>query len=186
MTAESLMSRFLSFARPLHLNPEMLDLSKLIESALSGFMQSCPERITLSKLIGENLPMVKGDPALLRQALLNLLINASDELPDGGEIRIRCGRSDKGQSDELFISIADNGPGIDPEIQARIFEPFVTGKPNGTGLGLALVKKIVVMHGGRIEVQSKPGKGARFVIILRFEKETVDSQKEESVFSPAI
>jgi PAS domain S-box-containing protein len=188
MASETLMSRFLSFAKPLHLNPEMIDISKFLDSIMSGFLQSCPDNIKITKHVADALPLLKFDPALLRQAILNLLINAADVLPDGGEIRINSEINDLDHSQEFNISVADNGPGIAPEIQSKLFEPFVTGKPDGTGLGLALVKKIVVMHGGRIEVHSKPGKGTRFMIVLPSEKDNSKSQVESEtvVFSPAI
>jgi PAS domain S-box-containing protein len=166
MAAESLMSRFLSFARPLNLNPEWIDISELINAILGNFSHSNLGKINITRQIDGALSTVQGDKMLLRQALLNLITNACDALPDGGEVCLRATLEEKGKTSDLCISVTDNGAGIDSEIAAKIFEPFISGKPDGTGLGLALVKKIVVMHGGRIEVYSKPGKGAKFTIYL--------------------
>jgi PAS domain S-box-containing protein len=168
VAAENLMSRFLSFARPLYLNLEDVAIKDIIETAIASLGHPRTDAMQISKHIAYDLPTIKGDGPLLRQAVSNLLINACDALPDGGEIAIRAyieAAGAKGE-DSIVISVADNGIGIEPEIAARIFEPFVSGKPDGTGLGLALVKKIVVLHGGRIEVHSKPGKGTRFTIVL--------------------
>jgi PAS domain S-box-containing protein len=166
LAAELLMSRFLSFARPLNLNPEMLDINELAETILENFSHSNTGKIKISKHIESGLPPIQGDRMLLRQALLNLIINACDAMPNGGEVQLRAGLERKDKVSTLHISVTDNGEGINPDLVGKIFEPFVTGKPDGTGLGLALVKKIVVMHGGRIEVHSRPGKGARFTIYL--------------------
>ncbi|OGC90696.1 MAG: hypothetical protein A2W25_00005, partial [candidate division Zixibacteria bacterium RBG_16_53_22] len=166
--AEGLMSRFLSFARPLYLNPEQIDIRDVIESAIA----SCnPHQagIRISTQLMHEIPRIVGDPTLLRQAVSNLMINACEAVGSEGEIRVRA-RLEREDRDPIrsvvVIDVIDNGMGIEPEIESRIFEPFVSGKPHGTGLGLALVKKIVVLHGGRIEVHSKSGKGTRFTIFL--------------------
>jgi PAS domain S-box-containing protein len=166
MAAESLMSRFLSYARPLNFTPEKIDIGLLADAIIDNFSHARVGKINISKQIERDLPVLQGDRMLLRQALLNLIINACDALPDGGEVLVRVGLDTNDKVNSICISVADNGPGIAPELVGKIFEPFVSGKPDGTGLGLALVKKIVVMHGGRIEVHSKPGKGARFTIYL--------------------
>ncbi len=166
MAAESLMSRFLSFARPLNLNPETLDIHYLVETILENFSHSNLGKVKISNIIESGLPSIQGDRMLLRQALLNLIINACDAMPDGGEVLLRAGLERQDTISTIYISVTDNGEGINPELVGKIFEPFITGKPDGTGLGLSLVKKIVVMHGGRIEVHSRPHKGARFTIYL--------------------
>ncbi len=165
-SAESLMSRFLSFARPLIPNREEVDLEVVIESALT-LARPAKNPITFSSHVSSDIPLISGDSSLLRQAISNLIINACEAVGPGGEVRIRAAieKDDRNRS-HVVIDVIDNGMGIAPEIESRIFEPFVSGKPQGTGLGLALVKKIVVLHGGRIEVHSKPGKGTRFTIYL--------------------
>jgi PAS domain S-box-containing protein len=169
--AENLLSRFLNFARPLHLQPEPVEIHKLVKSIASG-----PARVILGKIeiacdLEENIPAINADPALLKQALTNLLINAREAMSDVGEIIIEVryeGKRIESRRDELVISVIDSGTGIDPEIKNKLFEPFFTNKDGGTGLGLAIVKRIVVLHRGRINVQSKPGKGTRITIYLPY------------------
>jgi two-component system nitrogen regulation sensor histidine kinase GlnL len=114
-----------------------------------------------------SLPMAHGDPDQLLQVVLNLLKNASEASPGGGTIRIhsyfehsfRLRRGDgTGQSLPLQVEIIDDGPGLPDKIRADIFDPFVSGRENGTGLGLALVSKIISDHGGWISVASVPGR----------------------------
>ncbi len=189
MAAESLMSRFLSFARPLNLNPEPVDVAELIESLLASFSHQSLAKINITSHLAGGIPNIKGDPMLLRQALLNLVINACDAMPDGGEVRVKAALDDKSAGHLIVISVTDNGIGIEPGFESKIFEPFISGKPDGTGLGLALVKKIVVMHGGRIEVRSRPGKGTKFSIYLPVETPQADYAGKESEalsFTPTI
>jgi len=162
--AENLMSRFLNFARPLNLNLEQIDIAEIIKSATANANSG---HISIITEVPHDIPRIPGDSALLRQAISNLVINACDAVGESGEVKIRAGieKSERGLS-HVIIDVMDNGMGIDPEIGSRIFEPFVSGKARGTGLGLALAKKIIVLHGGRIEAHSKPGKGARFTISL--------------------
>ncbi len=166
-SAESLLSRFLNFARPLNYLPENIDLASLIDSALRNLTHPDIGKIRLTKRMADNIPELRADPVLLKQVLSNLLLNACDAMPDGGDIIIETElKNHKNSRAEVLLSISDTGIGISPDNLERIFEPFHTDKPNGTGLGLALVKKIVVLHEGSINVKSKPGKGTRFTIYL--------------------
>jgi two-component system sensor histidine kinase HydH len=102
------------------------------------------------------------DRELFKQALLNLVLNAEQAMPDGGEIVLQT-RLD---GDAVYLDVIDTGKGIDPDDLPKLFRPFHTTKPGGTGLGLALTRKIVRAHGGEIAVQSEPGRGTRFTIRL--------------------
>jgi PAS domain S-box-containing protein len=167
--AETLMSRFLSFAKPLDIHPAMIDIREIINTSLNFIPRARLETTKVIKEIEHGLPEFLADGALLKQALSNLIINACEALSDGGEIMIRAYLQEptsKYGPREIIISVADNGSGLSSEIADKIFDPFVSGKPDGIGLGLALTKKIVVLHEGRIEVHSKPGKGTRFTIYL--------------------
>ena len=106
----------------------------------------------------------------------NLARNAAEavaENPGGGRVTIRGEIDLSGPLQGQRISIADNGPGIPPEAISRIFMPFYTTKSNGTGLGLALVQKIVVQHGGSVEVRNQSQGGAEFIVWLPFVRDTI-------------
>ena len=106
---------------------------------------------------------VLGDPAALREVLVNLIFNATDALPSGGTIRIGLSKA----GERVMLELADTGTGIPPEVQTRIFDPFFTTKgAQGSGLGLAMVRKVVEAHGGLITVDSAPGRGTTFHIEL--------------------
>jgi len=166
-------TEFLKFARPLELADEQVSLSPMIEQIVSEISDVVPS--VPIDTVGE-FGEVSGDDALLRQAILNLARNAAEaaaENPAGGRVTIR-GEIDKsaplpGQR----ISIADNGSGIPAEALTKIFMPFYTTKSNGTGLGLAVVQKIVVQHGGSIEARNHSTGGAEFIVWLPFEREPV-------------
>jgi signal transduction histidine kinase len=104
-------------------------------------------------------PKVLLRPADCVTAIVNLIFNAVDAVEGKGRITIRTGAGEGGS----WVEIADNGPGIPPEIQSRILEPFFTTKGNhGTGLGVSIVYAFTQRHGGRLNIESEPGKGARF------------------------
>ena len=111
-----------------------------------------------------DLPLVRCARQELKQVLLNLLINAIQAIEDGGRIGVRT----RYASDAVVVTIEDDGPGIEPDVLERIYDPFFTTKPEGegTGLGLAISSEIVGRHGGRIEVDARPGQGARFRVFL--------------------
>lgn len=108
------------------------------------------------------LPPVLMDRDLFKQALLNLMLNAEQAMPDGGEIVLQT-RLD---GDRVGLDVIDTGMGIEADELDKIFRPFHTTKPGGTGLGLATTRKIVRAHGGQIDVQSEPGRGTKFTIRL--------------------
>jgi signal transduction histidine kinase len=112
--------------------------------------------------LDRGLMPVAADPELLHRALSNLVLNAMDAMPSGGTLTLRT-RSDDSNA---IIEVSDTGSGLTPEECERIFTPYYTSKKHGTGLGLAIVQSVVSDHGGRISVQSEPGKGATFVIAL--------------------
>jgi signal transduction histidine kinase len=102
------------------------------------------------------------DRDLFRQALLNLTLNAEQAMPDGGEIVLQT----RSEGDTVCLDVIDSGKGIDPDDLPKLFRPFHTTKPGGTGLGLATTRKIVRAHDGEIDVQSEPGRGTKFTIRL--------------------
>ena len=116
-------------------------------------------------------------PAELQQVLLNLINNAAQAL-DGKPGRVDVSAQREG--DELRLTVRDSGRGIDPSVRARLFEPLFTTRPNGSGLGLSLVKDIVTRHGGRIEVASAPGAGAEFIVTLPIDLRATGAARGES------
>jgi signal transduction histidine kinase len=108
-------------------------------------------------------PSVNGDSAMLRQAFLNLAINACQAMPQGGSLRLVAGPASR---QRVEIRIEDTGIGIAPEHLSRIFDLYFTTKERGTGIGLSMVYRIIQMHDGEIEVQSTPGRGTTFRVLL--------------------
>jgi PAS domain S-box-containing protein len=166
-------TEFLKFARPLELADEQVSVSPMIERIVAEIGEAVPgvPFVTLGEF-GE----VSGDDALLRQAILNLARNAAEAAagnPAGGRVIIRGEIDKSGPLQGLRISIADNGSGIPAEALTKIFMPFYTTKANGTGLGLAVVQKIIVQHGGSVEARNQPSGGAEFIVWLPFVRENI-------------
>jgi signal transduction histidine kinase len=129
--------------------------------------QATQKGVRLSLVVAPAVDLIDGDERRLRQVVYNLLTNAVKFTPDDGSIAVASTRVDG----EVQVSITDTGPGIAPEDHERIFEEFQQtdvgiGQHEGTGLGLALSKRLVELHGGRIWVESEPGRGSRFVFTL--------------------
>ena len=154
---------FLRFARIKDLNLMPADLGKVVEELIDFFGPTArAAEIDLKTFLPADLPQVPLDKELFKQALLNLLLNAEQALAQGGEITIQA----VVESSDLCLSIIDTGHGIPPEVLAKIFQPFFSTKPSGSGLGLATTRKIIESHHGTIDVQSEPGKGTK--ITMRF------------------
>jgi signal transduction histidine kinase len=157
---------FLAFARP--------GTARLQEIALVPLLQRAAADPALDgfgvRLHGpEPGPRLQGDPQLLDRAIRNLLHNAVEaerEAGRSGPVDIRVEEQPEG----IEIAIEDRGPGIHPEIRERLFHPFVTGRPGGVGLGLALAQRVVVLHGGRIRLEDREGGGARAVLFFPSEE----------------
>jgi signal transduction histidine kinase len=120
--------------------------------------------------LAESLAPIRADEHQMQQLLLNLLSNAVDAMPGGGQLRIETATGDG----FVILTIADSGPGIPPELRPRVFEPFFTTKGTaGTGLGLAVCRSIVDVHHGTIELDSHSGAGATFVVRIPAHSEEV-------------
>jgi two-component system, NtrC family, sensor histidine kinase PilS len=155
---DRIISDFLSFARPTELVQSEVDLGELI----SGCIQGVEDSAKGVRIVFEQgaLAVIRADEVLLRQSVTNLIRNAVEATPEGGEVRI-SGRVD----DFLHLSVSDTGHGMAENIRDKIFLPFYTTKERGTGLGLSIVHKVVVSHGGTIDVESSE-KGTTFTINL--------------------
>ncbi len=161
----ALTRQLLLFARRELVKPERLDLNEVVAEAAKLLRRLVRENIRLALAPAPgSLPLV-ADRGQLEQVLVNLVVNGSDAMPEGGDLVIRTGRLGEG---EVWLEVGDTGVGIPDEVRERIFEPFFTTKASehGTGLGLAVVHGIVTQHNGRLEVTSAVGSGSTFRVIL--------------------
>jgi signal transduction histidine kinase len=157
------LQEYLQFARMPRSERAALSLRELLEERL-GFVQPllAQKQVGLSKIFDPDLPPVHADPEQLWEALLNLIRNAVDAMPGGGNLTIATKRNDT----TALVSVSDNGHGMTEEEARNLFIPFFTTKTDGTGLGLAHTQQIVNEHGGRIDWTTKRGEGSTFTIQL--------------------
>ncbi len=163
---DRLLSDFLKYARPKEPKKKKADLSNIVSESIHSFEQ----RSGCSGMeIGSNLESVLAffDPDHITQVLMNLLVNAEQATDGCGRIEVRLyGKIDEEERYWAVMEVLDDGPGISPDLEDRIMEPFVTSRERGTGLGLAIVAQIVESHGGRIEVERPERGGSLFRIML--------------------
>lgn len=156
-------SELLEFARPSDLKVRKTDIDHLIDHCMRMVAHEAEfAQVHLTKRVADNLPELAIDPDRFTQVLLNLVINALQAMPEGGELSLTAEQKE----DAFFLHIADTGTGIAPENLEDVFNPYFTSKQNGTGLGLAIVHKIIEDHGGAVRIRSKPGIGTTVTIEL--------------------
>ena len=154
---------FLKFSRPEDLKLQTVSLAALLKEVVP-IVQPEADRGGVTLVVEHQaVPDVHGDPTMLRQAFLNLALNACHAMPSGGTLRIQCA-SARGR--RVSISFTDTGVGIKPEHLKRIFDLYFTTKEKGSGIGLSMVYRTVQMHDGDIEVESTPGAGSSFRVLL--------------------
>lgn len=169
-----------------------VDLNETVEKLLKMLGRVIGENYSLIANLGANPSAVRADPGHLEQVLMNLVVNARDAMPGGGEIFIKTGNRtlDEGAAGRpeahagryIILAVADRGVGMDAETVSHIFEPFYSTKSTGkgTGLGLSVVFGVVAQHGGWIEVESNPGQGSRFEVFLPLATEGLDKLEGEA------
>jgi signal transduction histidine kinase len=164
----TIVTRFLNFARPLKLERRPTQIPPLLDRALKVAYERWPEaKVEVAQQYSENLPEMSVDPDLCEQAFVNLVLNAYEAMTDtGGRLTVRVGAANSDGRRGVEVGIEDTGPGIPPELHEQVFNPFFTTKKEGVGLGLSLVSKIVDDHRGWIRISSEPGKGACFRLFL--------------------
>jgi signal transduction histidine kinase/CheY-like chemotaxis protein len=163
--ARDIVRDLLQFSRQRDFMPEPADLNAVLEQVVAMVRrQGALSTLTVNEAYGSDLPMVEMDVPRIKQVFLNIINNAVYAMKDGGALAIRTTVA----GDKVHVAFQDNGPGIPADILGRIFDPFFTTKPevSGTGLGLSVSLGIVQSHGGAVDVQSTPGQGSTFTIIL--------------------
>ncbi len=158
-----LLDDFLNFAKVRKLRLEPSDLNAEVRRALDFFQPQAREaKIEIRPYLQSDLPLVLLDREAFQAALLNLIINAQQAMPDGGQLVVSTETTTRG----VALHLIDTGCGMDDKTAAHIFEAFFSTKPGGSGLGLATTRKIVEAHRGRILVQSELGRGTQFTVEL--------------------
>jgi signal transduction histidine kinase len=163
--ARDIVSKLMLFARQKMPAQGQVKLNELVENGVVFLESRCAKAgVHLARRLDPKLPAIAADSGQLLQVLVNLVVNALQATPAGGTITVTTGRA----GEDVVLTVADTGVGMTDGVLARMFEPFFTtkGVGEGTGLGLSVVHGIVTAHGGRIDVRSKPGRGARFRVLL--------------------
>jgi signal transduction histidine kinase len=163
----AVLARLLDFSRMSSPVKERLDINTILDDTIlfMGHHLTRFRNVALTVEKAEGLPQVYADRIHIQQAVVNIMMNAAQAMPEGGPIVVRTGMR---SPDRVWLSVTDAGAGIPPEHMEKIFDPFFTTKDRGqgTGLGLSLTKKLVEANMGAIEVESTPGKGSTFRILL--------------------
>src|SRR5580704_3666865 len=162
-----IVDHLLGYARSTEPTFKLVDVNDLLGDVLLLARQKLRhQKIELARNFGEKLPQVRADRGQIEQACLNLILNATDAMPNGGTLTVGTALH---SSSFIVLTFTDTGMGMGLEKQKQLFEPFLTTKAQGTGLGLAIVQKIVEAHRGKIEVESAPKRGTTFRILLPVE-----------------
>jgi signal transduction histidine kinase len=168
--AAGLLERFLVFARARPGKAQVQSAEPMLQEVVEVLEPAARSaHVAIEFHFAPDAPEVRIDPELLRQAFMNLGVNAIQAMQAGGGGRLRV--SGRREWADLLVEFQDDGPGMDEENRAKVFEPFYTTKATGTGLGLAIVRQAVEAHGGSVSVESRPGEGAAFAIRIPGSKE---------------
>ncbi|MDQ6785957.1 MAG: PAS domain S-box protein [Acidobacteriota bacterium] len=191
-----LTNQLLAFSRQQILQPEILDINQVVDDTINLLKRLIGEDIQLVTVLNREVGRVKADPGQLSQVIMNLVVNARDAMPAGGQLTIETAdfyfdeeyasqNPNVAPGAYVMLAVSDNGSGMDAETQQHIFEPFFTTKEigKGTGLGLATVYGVVKQSGGNIAVYSEPGVGTTFKVFLPKVK---DAAEETDKHAPAV
>lgn len=167
---DTIVANFLQFSRPQKLRKEMISPSEVVDQALKLLNNRLQLYGVEAKLDRhQRLPEIMADPEQLREALVNLMVNACEAMVGGGSLTIQEEeRGEEGLGRVAVLRVTDTGPGIPEAIQDQVLQPFFSTKEEGTGLGLSIANRIVKDHGGRLELRSQEGQGTTFIITLPF------------------
>ncbi len=160
---EDLLNDFLNFARAHKLELEPVDINRLLKEIVDFFLPRAREaNVEIIEYYANDLPTVMIDRRSFHQAVLNLILNAVQAMPNGGELVVRTRVS----GNAVAIDLIDNGVGMDDQTKEKLFDAFFSSKRGGSGLGLPTTRKIIEGHGGLIALQSEVGHGTQFTILL--------------------
>lgn len=177
----SMVGDFLDFARPNEPNPQLGSLGELVEGALEAATSAAqPTGIDIRVEISQTLPKLAFDARLLRQAIINLAVNGIQAMPKGGVLTLKTKEELYNERRWAVLEVSDTGAGIPPSVQKNLFQPFFTTKATGTGLGLAVVKRIVEAHRGEISFESEPGQATLFRVRLPLEESAATTGAQPS------
>jgi signal transduction histidine kinase len=157
-----ILDSFLRFAGKLELEPQPTDLNQLLEELVDFFAPQAMQQKVQVRFQGAGPVVVSADPRLIRQVVLNLMLNAVQAMPKGGDLLLSA------RLDGAFgvVHVIDTGTGMTPDVAAKVFDAYYSTKRGGTGLGLAMAKRIIAEHGGTLSVASEPGRGSDFALRL--------------------
>jgi signal transduction histidine kinase len=161
----SLVTRFLQFARPLALRLEKSDLAQMLDRAITVAEREA-DGVVIYRNYAPEIPPFAFDSELMEHVFYNLIVNAAQASSKGGAVTVKS----RANGNFAEVAVIDRGSGITAEAMKNIFNPFFTTKPTGVGLGLAIVAKIVDQHGGKIAVESRPGEGSIFCVTLPMDR----------------
>jgi len=167
---EKTVKNFLDFARLPEPNLQKNDMHAILERTINLLLPKAKSQdIEIRKNFNVSNPQVNADREQMQQLLLNVMLNAIEAMPKGGVLEVTTQKADDRKSKKMLeIKIKDNGIGILPELKHKLFEPFFTTKTEGTGLGLFIAFKIIQIHRGTIDVESRPGKGTVVTMLFPF------------------
>ncbi len=161
--AANLVNHLRAYSKQRRITPDRIEVNRAVRRTLDLLRASLPSRIALTAELAEQELFIQADETPVQQVLMNLCLNGRDAMPEGGPLHVQTALV-PGQSDWVRLSVRDRGTGISEHVKSHLFDPFFSTKEHGTGLGLAVVQQIVDSHGGRVEVFSELGQGARFEV----------------------
>ncbi|HTJ83348.1 MAG TPA: ATP-binding protein [Polyangiaceae bacterium] len=177
-----LVGDLLHYARPLSVEPEAIQLREIVDKAVSPLST----RIDLHIVVTEvgTVPKIGGDPLLLRQAIENVVNNAAQAMQQGGQMTIELSHAE--EEGGVYLTVRDDGEGMDTVVRKRALDPFFTTRPSGTGLGLAIVARVVDAHAGRLTIKSERGSGTEVIVFLPISPTTAVRSSRSRFLPPQI
>jgi two-component system, NtrC family, sensor histidine kinase HydH len=177
----ALVARFLDFARPLRLELQSRQVTDILDHAADSVRTQMPDaNVTIERQYDLGLPPIQADERFCESVFSNLIANAYQAMDGRGALRLSASRESSNGAPGVLVTVEDSGPGVSAEMREQIFNPFITSKKDGVGLGLSIVAKIVDEHRGWIRLDPDPAKGARFRVFLPCDPLTASPSQESA------